>query len=47
MTDMSRNRLTQPTDPENDPLVSQEARDLARASWASRSARPACHRSSA
>jgi predicted TIM-barrel fold metal-dependent hydrolase len=39
MTEMSRNRVTQPADPENDPLVSPEARELARQSLDTRSAR--------
>ncbi len=39
MLEMSRNRVTQPADPENDPLVSPEARDLARASLQDKSAR--------
>ena len=39
MTEMSRNRITQPADPENDPLVSAEARELARSALESRSTR--------
>ena len=39
MTEMSRNRITQPADPENDPLVSAEARELARTSLDTRSTR--------
>jgi predicted TIM-barrel fold metal-dependent hydrolase len=39
MTEMSRSRITQPADPENDPLVSPEARELARASLEAKSAR--------
>jgi predicted TIM-barrel fold metal-dependent hydrolase len=39
MTEMSRNLVTQPADPENDPLVSPEARALARTSLETRSRR--------
>jgi predicted TIM-barrel fold metal-dependent hydrolase len=39
MLEMSRNRVTQPADPENDPLVSPEARELALASLQSKSTR--------
>jgi hypothetical protein len=39
MTEMSRQRVTQPADPENDPLASEEARRQARASLAARSER--------
>jgi predicted TIM-barrel fold metal-dependent hydrolase len=39
MTQMSRERITQPTDPENDPLVSEAARTQARESLRERSER--------
>ena len=41
MLEMSRNRVTQPADPENDPLVSPEAREQAQASLENKSARGA------
>lgn len=39
MTEMSRQRVTQPTDPENDPLVSEDARKLAKQSLEARAER--------
>jgi predicted TIM-barrel fold metal-dependent hydrolase len=39
MTEMTRERITQPTDPENDPLVTEAARDLAQQSLAERAER--------
>jgi predicted TIM-barrel fold metal-dependent hydrolase len=39
MTEMSRSRITQPADPENDPLVSPEARELARSSLETKAAK--------